>query len=812
MSVEAWKSNLESVIQKWEKKGPPAHVFEKKPIAMNGAVSNIGQSIGRRTKGSRHKSASRSRQDRIKENQYWASLEVNQTPKKFKLMSPVIKPPRAPYQMYQCKNCQKIDEKMVTLGKDSSSLSLFDVININEYQRRKSFLGIFATDFGFVYSRKMYAYPKIVPPIDNFECAANEVLQNGQTMEGVNDKQSIHFSQSEISSTYNRIVSYISSTLTRIVSWTLLKFFRRYFSSLCCHRQDIAVLEDITKKNIPIVYLPMHTSLLDFFVIYFTLFCNEIRLPFTFIPDSFCGSKINRAVLQGLGVSFIGDCSSRKSAKSEEGIIFKNYIEQLLRNKQSLLINIANRSLPSSADHDLVLNAVQNVIEYSTKDMNDDVFVVPVNVTYDMGLHRVSATVWNVFKLLWQGLEFDFNGMIHIRFGYPTSLKDFWNREPKFPALDWTNAKDLPSDATNSSHLLKVSSSLLAHAISDCHEIGVITCTSMLGFLFTTKHKREVPMEELQISFDWLAQEIVDAERCIGFFGATSDVVDYALTLLENQNLVQINTVKDADSKISRTVSVVQDNYKISELLVFGHQVTLVFALKSIVATSLMGISGGVNLLQVGQFLDDGISRNEILSLSKHLCDVMKLQCEIVPPCIDIVTSLSDIIDFFIATDTLTIPKEYHMKQSKSMALELDDEDGFDSWNDHELNVCYDISKSEEHRNLLLFLHSVIAPSLEKIWFTAACLSESPCEMEMTELDTANYVYKQFLEKVSKGHTFLAFGADVHSFQHITSLLLAFGLLGEVKNGQGERILKVPLSIEQRDKYIDFMRKLENCF
>ena len=31
------------------------------------------------------------------------------------------------------------------------------------------------------------------------------------------------------------------------------------------------------------------------------------------------------------------------------------------------------------------------------------------------------------------------------------------------------------------------------------------------------------------------------------------------------------------------------------------------------------------------------------------------------------------------------------MKQSKSMALELDDEDGYDLWNDHELNVCYDV-------------------------------------------------------------------------------------------------------------------------
>ena len=49
----------------------------------------------------------------------------------------------------------------------------------------------------------------------------------------------------------------------------------------------------------------------------------------------------------------------------------------------------------------------------------------------------------------------------------------------------------------------------------DSHEIGVITCTSMLGFLFTTKYKKEVEMEELETSFEWLAQEIIDAKRYI---------------------------------------------------------------------------------------------------------------------------------------------------------------------------------------------------------------------------------------------------------------------------------------------------------
>lgn len=28
--MESWKTNIENVIQKWEKNGPPAHIFEKR--------------------------------------------------------------------------------------------------------------------------------------------------------------------------------------------------------------------------------------------------------------------------------------------------------------------------------------------------------------------------------------------------------------------------------------------------------------------------------------------------------------------------------------------------------------------------------------------------------------------------------------------------------------------------------------------------------------------------------------------------------------------------------------------------------------
>ena len=67
--MEAWKSNLESVIQKWEKRGPPAHIFEKKPAENYKSVPNIGQNGTSRSTRKRPKPANKYRQDRLKERE-----------------------------------------------------------------------------------------------------------------------------------------------------------------------------------------------------------------------------------------------------------------------------------------------------------------------------------------------------------------------------------------------------------------------------------------------------------------------------------------------------------------------------------------------------------------------------------------------------------------------------------------------------------------------------------------------------------------------------------------------------------------------
>lgn len=66
--MEAWKSNLEGVIKKWEKKGPPSHIFEKSSTetTQNGKLDLKPRSNGKDAR-KRLRPAYTTRQERRKE-------------------------------------------------------------------------------------------------------------------------------------------------------------------------------------------------------------------------------------------------------------------------------------------------------------------------------------------------------------------------------------------------------------------------------------------------------------------------------------------------------------------------------------------------------------------------------------------------------------------------------------------------------------------------------------------------------------------------------------------------------------------------
>ena len=74
--MDAWKSNLESVIQKWEKKGPPARIFDQKPSEKYSVLPSVRQNGNSRSTRKRLKPANRYKHDRIKEREVYVSCLI----------------------------------------------------------------------------------------------------------------------------------------------------------------------------------------------------------------------------------------------------------------------------------------------------------------------------------------------------------------------------------------------------------------------------------------------------------------------------------------------------------------------------------------------------------------------------------------------------------------------------------------------------------------------------------------------------------------------------------------------------------------
>ena len=65
----------------------------------------------------------------------------------------------------------------------------------------------------------------------------------------------------------------------RISSYVINKVMARLFSSVVVHPSQIQMLRQAGKSNLPLIFLPLHRSHLDYIVITFILCNSNIRSP-----------------------------------------------------------------------------------------------------------------------------------------------------------------------------------------------------------------------------------------------------------------------------------------------------------------------------------------------------------------------------------------------------------------------------------------------------------------------------------------------------------------------------------------------------
>lgn len=78
----------------------------------------------------------------------------------------------------------------------------------------------------------------------------------------------------------------VCKSICRITGYILFKIFRRIINRILVQPQQLKRLKEAEKLNIPIVYLPLHRSHLDYLILTWTVWHWQIKLPFIASGDN----------------------------------------------------------------------------------------------------------------------------------------------------------------------------------------------------------------------------------------------------------------------------------------------------------------------------------------------------------------------------------------------------------------------------------------------------------------------------------------------------------------------------------------------
>lgn len=126
----------------------------------------------------------------------------------------------------------------------------------------------------------------------------------------------------------------------RIAGWILYRLLSRIFTSIQFNKSQMdrirACVQQSRGRNIPVVYLPLHRSHLDYILISFILYMNNIKPPLVAAGDNLMIPFFGN-LMRGLGAFFI---KRRTDPNGEQDGVYqavmRSYITENLREGNSL--------------------------------------------------------------------------------------------------------------------------------------------------------------------------------------------------------------------------------------------------------------------------------------------------------------------------------------------------------------------------------------------------------------------------------------------------------------------------------------------
>ncbi|KAI4479543.1 hypothetical protein M0804_010940 [Polistes exclamans] len=545
--------------------------------------------------------------------------------------------------------------------------------------------GLFSKLFGHlshVYNVKTYYYPRLTETVLNNERLKEAIKLAGYEMsikDQINEKAALIKSQERAKKILLDMESRISNVLLKIAAWVLYKLLPCFTQSAIVYSPHVEMLTKAKESGLPLIFLPLHRSHLDYVMISFILLIYNIRNPW---------------LLRGLGAFFIKrriDSSANRKDVLYRAILH-TYITESLRAGHNMEFFVEGGRTRTGKPCMPKGGILSVIVDANMDGTIEDALIIPTAMNYErlvdgnfvreqLGQPKKMETFGSTIKAMWATLMGNY-GIVKINFCQPFSLKEMVKsvqelqqiQSKKFPREDRTlkytisNSSLYGTDFVVEEHRQLVDK-IAHHVVYDCSKYTPIMSTNVVACLLLNKFRNGCTLDELVESFDEIREDFKDDD--LAFTGQTIDIINHALDILGpglvKQQEEEIIESVDGQNIKSNVVKVfpVTILSSLIELSYYSNTMLPYYAMKSAIVTVICIETIPKVINSEVTLTNKTFTKEELIKKIINLCDMLRYELIFCKPCETLELKIDQIIDELKHSFSIKLDEECYMDIEK---------------------------------------------------------------------------------------------------------------------------------------------------
>uniref|UniRef100_A0A8C7YF50 Glycerol-3-phosphate acyltransferase 1, mitochondrial n=1 Tax=Oryzias sinensis TaxID=183150 RepID=A0A8C7YF50_9TELE len=699
------------------------------------------------------------------------------------------------------------------------SLGLRNVIYINEtHTRQRGWLARRLSYVLFVTERDVHKdmfTRNVVDNVLNSSRVETAILKSAADVESVKpgyEYKAVNKVKQKARSVLQEMVANISPAFIRLTGWVLLRLFNGFFWSIQIHKGQLEMVKKAaTEQNVPMIFLPVHKSHIDYLLITLILFCHNIKAP-----HIAAGNNLSIPVLSVLIRKLGGFFIRRRMEETEDGkkdVLYRSllhsYVEELMKQQQFLEVYLEGTRSRSGKPSTARAGMLSIVVDTLCTGAIGDVLVVPVGISYDriiegnynseqLGKPKKNESWWGIACGVFRMLRKNY-GCVRVDFNQPFSLKEYLDTQRNRhlpPPLSLENTlmptiiSEQCSSVLNATGFMDrlASPFLLPHGTAN--KSSSIMSTHIVACLLLYRHRQGVVLSKLVEDFFNMKEEILSRDFDLGFSGNSEDVVMRALHLLENC----INVTSSPSGNGEFTIAPGQTVPALFELNFYSNCLFHVFISDAVI--------GELNKSDSKTHFVSLLSFERLIRKAAGLAHFLTNEVAVAPPCQTIYQVFHDAVTRLIQYGVLYVAEEdqeelspspaeepWPKKFSEPLSWRSDEEDEDSDFGEEQRDRYLKVSASAEHQEFFLFLQRLLSPVLEA--YSGAAIFVHSLSEPMSESDFTQKLFRYLLTRTERGVA--AYGESATHYL-VKNTVKTFKELGVLKERKDNKVTTLELS------------------